>query len=57
MVYVGKDIGGSQFFFVYELQFYLNGVYIVFGKVIEGFDIVLKMKNGDVMKEVKVWEE
>jgi peptidyl-prolyl cis-trans isomerase B (cyclophilin B) len=29
----------------------------VFGKVIEGMETVLNMKQGAVMKEVKVWED
>src|SRR6185437_13068140 len=57
MAHAGKDTGGSQFFLVHEPQPHLNGVHTVFGKVTEGLDAVLKMKNGDVMKEVKVWEE
>jgi peptidyl-prolyl cis-trans isomerase B (cyclophilin B) len=57
MAHAGKDTGGSQFFLVHEPQPHLNGVHTVFGKVTEGLDTVLKMKNGDVMKEVKVWEE
>ncbi|OZT13351.1 peptidylprolyl isomerase [Priestia aryabhattai] len=57
MAHAGKDTGGSQFFIVHEPQPHLNGVHTVFGKVTEGLDTVLKMRNGDVMKEVKVWEE
>ncbi|HWO97500.1 MAG TPA: peptidylprolyl isomerase [Bacillus sp. (in: firmicutes)] len=57
MAHAGKDTGGSQFFIVHEPQPHLNGVHTVFGQVTEGMDAVLKMKNGDVMKEVKVWEE
>ncbi|MRX71064.1 peptidylprolyl isomerase [Bacillus lacus] len=56
MAHAGKDTGGSQFFIVHEPQAHLNGVHTVFGKVTEGLDSVLKMKNGDVMKEVKVWD-
>ncbi|MDF2911238.1 MAG: cyclophilin type peptidyl-prolyl cis-trans isomerase/CLD family protein, partial [Sporolactobacillus laevolacticus] len=29
----------------------------VFGQVTSGLDTVLAMRNGDVMKEVKVWDE
>jgi peptidyl-prolyl cis-trans isomerase B (cyclophilin B) len=35
----------------------LNNVHTVFGQVIEGMDTVLRMRNGDVMQEVKVWDE
>ncbi|MDC3415423.1 peptidylprolyl isomerase [Aquibacillus salsiterrae] len=57
MAHAGKDTGGSQFFIVHEQQPHLDGVHTVFGKVTEGIDTALKMRNGDVMKEVKVWEE
>ncbi|MCH1624811.1 peptidylprolyl isomerase [Ferdinandcohnia quinoae] len=57
MAHAGKDTGGSQFFIVHEPQPHLNGVHTVFGQVIEGIDSVLRIHQGDVMKEVKVWEE
>lgn len=57
MAHAGKDTGGSQFFIVHEAQPHLNGVHTVFGQVIEGMDTVLRIRQGDVMKEVKVWEE
>jgi peptidyl-prolyl cis-trans isomerase B (cyclophilin B) len=57
MAHAGKDTGGSQFFVVHEAQPHLDGVHTVFGQVIEGMDTVLRIKQGDVMKEVKVWEE
>ncbi|MBD8070319.1 peptidylprolyl isomerase [Bacillus sp. PS06] len=57
MAHAGKDTGGSQFFIVHEPQPHLNGVHTVFGQVTEGMDSVLRIKQGDVMKEVKVWEE
>ncbi|WP_096153657.1 MULTISPECIES: peptidylprolyl isomerase [Bacillus] len=57
MAHAGKDTGGSQFFIVHDSQPHLNGVHTVFGQVTEGLETALKMKNGDVMKEVKVWDE
>ncbi len=57
MAHAGKNTGGSQFFIVHERQPHLDGVHTVFGQVTEGMDAVLRTKNGDVMKEVKVWEE
>jgi peptidyl-prolyl cis-trans isomerase B (cyclophilin B) len=57
MAHAGRDTGGSQFFIVHESQPHLNCVHTVFGQVIEGMDNIYKIKQGDVMKEVKVWEE
>lgn len=57
MAHAGKDTGSCQFFIVHEPQPHLDGVHTVFGQVTEGMDTVLKMKNGDVMSEVKVWDE
>ncbi|WP_010284360.1 peptidylprolyl isomerase [Bacillus timonensis] len=57
MAHAGKDTGGSQFFIVHEPQPHLDGVHTVFGQVIEGLDSVYRIHQGDVMKEVKVWEE
>ncbi len=57
MAHAGRDTGGSQFFIVHESQPHLDGVHTVFGQVIEGLESVYRIKQGDVMKEVKVWEE
>lgn len=57
MAHAGKDTGGSQFFLVHESQPHLDGVHTVFGQVVEGLDSVYRIKQGDVMQEVKVWEE
>ncbi|MBU5594269.1 peptidylprolyl isomerase [Amphibacillus sp. MSJ-3] len=56
MAHAGKDTGGSQFFLVHEPQPHLDGVHTVFGQVIEGMDVVLRIKQGDVMKTVVVEE-
>jgi peptidyl-prolyl cis-trans isomerase B (cyclophilin B) len=56
MAHAGRDTGGSQFFIVHEPQPHLNGVHTVFGKVTSGMETVLNMKNGDTMKEVKVFD-
>lgn len=57
MAHAGKDTGGSQFFIVHEPQPHLDGVHTVFGQVIDGMDTVLRIRQGDVMKEVTVWDE
>jgi peptidyl-prolyl cis-trans isomerase B (cyclophilin B) len=57
MAHRGKDTGGSQFYITYDAFPHLDGVHTVFGKVIEGMEVVDDIQQGDKMKEVKVFEE
>jgi peptidyl-prolyl cis-trans isomerase B (cyclophilin B) len=57
MAHAGKNTGSCQFFIVHEPQPHLNGVHTVFGQVTSGIEHAKAMKNGDVMKEVKVFSE
>lgn len=56
MAHAGKDTGGSQFFIVLSEANtrHLNGVHTVFGKVVEGLDVVNKIQQNDVMTSVRV---
>jgi peptidyl-prolyl cis-trans isomerase B (cyclophilin B) len=56
MAHAGKDTGGSQFFIVLSDANcrHLNGVHTVFGKVVEGLDIVKKIQRNDVINSVRV---
>lgn len=57
MAHAGKDTGGSQFFICLGDFPHLDGVHTVFGKVIEGMDVVEKVAPGDKMNKVTVIEE
>ncbi|WP_085991984.1 peptidylprolyl isomerase [Oceanobacillus senegalensis] len=55
MAHAGRDTGSCQFFIVHESQPHLDGVHTVFGQVTSGIEHAKAMKNGDVMKEVRVY--
>ena len=57
MAHAGKNTGGSQFFITHSPQPHLDGVHTVFGKVIEGMDVVNAIKQSDVMTKLTVEED
>ncbi len=56
MAHAGPNTGGSQFFIVLSTPNtrHLNGVHTVFGKVVEGMDVVRQISANDVMTTVRV---
>lgn len=56
MAHAGRDTGGSQFFICLGDFPHLDGVHTVFGRVVEGMDVVDKIRQGDRMNRVKVEE-
>jgi len=43
----GPDTNGSQFFITYAPATQLSGSYTIFGKVIEGMDVLAKLTERD----------
>ena len=56
MAHAGRDTGGSQFFICHGRQntAHLDRNHTVFGKVVEGLDVIDQIRMGDVMEKVVI---
>jgi cyclophilin family peptidyl-prolyl cis-trans isomerase/HEAT repeat protein len=50
------DTGGSQFFVTHSPQPHLDARYTVFGRVVDGMEVVDSLQQGDRIHAVRVWD-
>jgi peptidyl-prolyl cis-trans isomerase B (cyclophilin B) len=56
MAHAGRNTGGSQFFICHSRQntAHLDRNHTVFGKVVEGLEVIDQIREGDVMEKVVI---
>ena len=52
----GRDAGGSRFFIACSPLPRRDGRYTAFGRVIAGMDVVDRLRAGDAIQQVRVWD-
>jgi peptidyl-prolyl cis-trans isomerase B (cyclophilin B) len=59
MAHAGKDTGGSQFFICHNRSNtqHLDGVHTVFGKVVEGLNVIDLIQQHDIITKIVILEE
>lgn len=54
MASAGRDTEGTQFFITHSPTLHLDGAYTVFGKVVDGMDVVHRVQQGDMVTNTVV---
>jgi peptidyl-prolyl cis-trans isomerase B (cyclophilin B) len=59
MAHAGKNTGGSQFFICHSRANtkHLDRQHTCFGKVVEGLDIIDKIRKGDIIEKITIKED
>ena len=59
MAHAGRNTGGSQFFVCNSRTqtSHLDGVHTVFGKVLEGLEVIDAIREGDSIERIEIIEE
>jgi peptidyl-prolyl cis-trans isomerase B (cyclophilin B) len=59
MAHAGRNTGGSQFFICHSRTNtkHLDGQHTCFGKVVEGVDVIDKIRKGDIIDKITINEE
>ncbi len=50
----GPDTGGSQYYLCHSSQPHLDGAYTVFGRIVNGFDVLDRIVQGDRMIRIEI---
>ncbi len=56
MALSGPDTGGSQWFVTLAPQPHLEGRYTVFGRVVQGMEVVDALEVGDTITRIRIWD-
>lgn len=59
MAHAGRNTGGSQFFICHNRKntAHLDRRHTVFGKVVEGLEVIEEIKAGDKIEKIEIFEE
>jgi peptidyl-prolyl cis-trans isomerase B (cyclophilin B) len=58
MAHAGRNTGGSQFFICHSRKntAHLDGNHTVFGKVVDGLDVIDEIEQGDRIEKIEIVE-